>query len=66
MTVSDASVAGSALVSDNLVIMCTNTRSTVTLKVRYDVIDSNIIREAVTSQTDQPVDEIIFHRISEE
>jgi hypothetical protein len=66
VTVSDARVAGSALVSDNLVITCTNTQSTVKLKVRYDVIDRNIVRETVTSQTDQPVDEIIFHRISEE
>lgn len=66
VTVSDASVAGSALVSDNLVITCTNTQSTVKLKVRYDVIDRNIIRETATSQTDQPVDQIIFHRVSEE
>ena len=65
VTVSDATVAGSALVSDNLVITCTNTQSTVKLKVRYDVIDRNIIRETVTSQTDQPVDQIIFHRVSE-
>src|SRR5215471_9890513 len=37
VTVSDARVAGAALVSDNLVITCTNTQSTVKLKVRYDV-----------------------------
>jgi hypothetical protein len=64
-TASDARVAGSALVSDNLVIKCTNTQVTVKLKVRYDLIDRNIIRETSTSQTDQPVDQIIFHRVSE-
>jgi hypothetical protein len=65
VTVSDAVVAGSALVSDDLVITCTNNQSTVRLKVRYDVIDRNIVRETVTSQAGEPVDEIIFHRVSE-
>ena len=65
VTVSDGRVAGTALVSDNLVIKCTNTQSTVKLKVRYDVIERNIVRETVTSQTDQPVDQIIFYRVSE-
>jgi hypothetical protein len=65
VTVSDAIVVGSALVSDNLLITCTNTDSTVELKVRYDVIDRNIIRETVTTQSGEPVDEIIFHRVSE-
>jgi hypothetical protein len=61
VTVSDAIVVGSALVSDKLLIACTNTDSTVELKVRYDVIDRNIIRETVTTQAGEPVDEIIFH-----
>jgi hypothetical protein len=65
ITVNDAKIVGSALVSDNLVIRCTNTNSTVKLKVRYDVIDENIIRETVTSQSNEPVDKIIFHRVSE-
>ena len=64
VTVSDAVVASSALVSDNLIITCTNTDSTVELKVRYDVIDGSIIRETVTTQSGEPVDEIIFHRVS--
>ena len=50
ITVTDAVVVGSALVSDNLIITCTNTGSTVRLKVRYDVIDRNIVRETVTTQ----------------
>ena len=65
ITVNDAKIVGSALVSDNLVIRCTNTNSTVKLKVRYDVIDKNIIRETVTSQSNEAVDKIIFHRVSE-
>jgi hypothetical protein len=64
VTVSDAVVAGSALVSDNLVINCTGNGSTVRLRVRYDVIDRNIVRETVTTQAGEPVDEIIFHRVS--
>jgi hypothetical protein len=65
VTVSDAIVVGSALVSDNFIIRCTNTGSTVELKVRYDVIDRNILRETVTTQSGEPVDEIILHRVSE-
>jgi hypothetical protein len=64
VTVGDATVVRSALVSDNLVITCTNDGSTVELKVRYDVIDRNIVRETVTTQAGEPVDEIIFHRVS--
>jgi hypothetical protein len=64
VTVSDATVVGWALVSENLVITCTNNGSTIRLKVRYDVIDRNILRETVTTQGGEPVDEIIFHRVS--
>jgi hypothetical protein len=65
VTVNDAKITGSALLSNNLVITCTNNNSTVELKVRYDVIDKNIIRETVTTQSGEPVDKIIFHRVSE-
>jgi hypothetical protein len=65
VTLSDATVVGSRLVSDNLVIRCMNDGSTVRLKVRYDVIGRSIVRETVTSQAGEPVDEIIFHRVSE-
>ena len=65
VTVNDAKIVNRALVSDSLVIKCTNTNDTVKLKVRYDVIDKNIIRESVTSQSGEPVDKIIFHRVSE-
>jgi hypothetical protein len=63
VTVKDAALSDGALVSDNFVIACSNTNSTVRLKVRYDVIDENIVRETVTSQAGDPVDEIIFHRV---
>jgi hypothetical protein len=65
VTVGDAVVVGAALVSDNLVITCSNDGSTVRLKVRYDVVDRNIVRETVTTQAGEPVDEILFHRVSE-
>lgn len=61
-----ARIAGSALVSDDFVIKCTNTRATVKLKVRYDVIDRNIVRETVRTPAGELVDKIIFHRVSEE
>ena len=65
VTVDDAKIVGSALVSDNLVITCTNTKATVKLKVRYDPIDRKILRETTTTPSGDPVDEIIFHRVSE-
>jgi len=65
ITVNDAKIINLALVSDDLGTTCTNKNSTVKLKVRYDVIDKNIIRESVTSQSGEPVDKIIFHRVSE-
>lgn len=63
VTVAEARLAGSGLVSDDLLIRCTN-GSTVRLKVRYHPVAKNIVRETVTSQTGEPVDEIIFHRVS--
>ena len=65
VTVSDGVVVGSALTSDNLVITCFNDGSTVHLKVRYEAIDKNIIRETVTTPEGEFVDKIIFHRVSE-
>ena len=65
VTVDEATVAGSALVSDDFVITCTGDGPIVHLKVRYDVIDRNVVRETLTSQSGEPVDEIIFHRVSD-
>jgi hypothetical protein len=61
----DAVVVGGPLVSDNFRITCTGNGSTVELTVRFDVVDRNIVRETVTTQGRDPVDEIIFHRMSQ-
>jgi hypothetical protein len=53
ITGTDFTPASSALVSDDVVLTCTNN------------IDRNVVRETVTSQTDEPVDKIIFHRVSD-
>jgi hypothetical protein len=58
-------VAGRTLVSDGFVISCTNNNSTITLKVRYEVLGRNVIRETLTTQSGDPVDKIIFHRVSQ-
>jgi hypothetical protein len=60
----DLTARGSKLVSDDFVISCTNTGATVRLKVRYEVVDRNIVREKLTSQTGEPVDEILLHRVT--
>jgi hypothetical protein len=60
-----AVVTDGALVSDDVMITCTNTQAEVALKIRYDVIDRNILRETVTTPAGEPVDEIIFHRVSQ-
>lgn len=65
VTAGDLAVSGSSLVSDDFLISCTNNNSTIRLKVRYDVIGRNIIRETLTTQGGEPVDKIIFHRVSE-
>ncbi len=64
ITMSDGLVEGSALVGDFL-LTCFNTGSTATLKVRYDVVDTNILRETATTQEGEFIDEIIFHRVSD-
>jgi len=64
VTAADLTIRGTKLVSDDFVISCTNTGATVRLKVRYEIVDRNIVREKLTSQTGEPVDEILFHRVS--
>jgi hypothetical protein len=48
------------LVIDNLVLFLHQRQSTMKPKVRYDVIDNNVVRETVTTQRDEPVNKIIF------
>jgi hypothetical protein len=64
VTVGDATPSGRSLVSDNFVISCTNNGQTIRLRLRYDVVDRNSIRETLTTQSGDPVDKIIFHRVS--
>ena len=65
-TFDDGVVSGSALTSDNLVLTCFNNGATVTLRDRFEVINSNLIRETTTTTTGEPVTEIYFHRVSEQ
>ena len=39
-------------------------RSQVVLKARYEVVGKNVVLETLTSQTGDPVDKILFHRVS--
>ena len=63
VTADDLSQSGRSLVSDNFVIRCTNNGQTIRLKVRYDVLARKVIRETLTTQSGEPVDKIIFHRL---
>lgn len=63
VTADDLSKSGRSLVSDNFVIRCTNNGQTIRLKVRYDVLARKVIRETLTTQSGEPVDKIIFHRL---
>jgi len=63
--VSDFTVVGSALVSNNHVLTCTGGGNPLTLKNRTELIDKNIIRETVTTQDDEFVDETLYHRVSQ-
>jgi hypothetical protein len=60
----DLTRSGRALVSDTFTIKCTNTNSQVVLKARYEVVGKNVVLETLTSQTGDPVDKILFHRVS--
>ena len=64
--VDDFTAVGSALVSDNHVLTCTNNGITRTLKNRTELIDKNIIRETVTTQAGVLVDETLYHRVSQQ
>ena len=65
VTMEDAVIVESALVADDVVLTCFGNGATLELKVRYQPIDEHILREVVTTPDGEPVDEIIFHRVSE-
>src|SRR3954454_1775615 len=64
VVVDRATVAAHALASDDFVITCTNNGSEVRLTYRLELIARNVARETVTRQNGEPVDQIIFHRVS--
>lgn len=64
VTVDNAIRSSRSLASDDFVIACTNNGQTIRLKLRYDALARNIIRETLTTQSGEPVDKIIFHRVS--
>jgi hypothetical protein len=61
----DGTIVGTALVSEDVVLTCFGNGATLELTVRYEPVDEHILRETVTTRDGQPVDEIIFHRVSE-
>ena len=64
VTLAGAKAKGSALVSDDFTITCTNNGSAIRLKYRFELVDRHVARETVTRQDGEPVDEILFHRMS--
>ena len=64
VTLAGAKAKGSALVSDDFTITCTNNGSAIRLKYRFELVDGSVARETVTRQDGEPVDEILFHRMS--
>jgi hypothetical protein len=54
------------MASNNLKLACFNTGAVVNLKVKYVLMDENVMLEILTSQEGAPLDKIIFHRVSEE
>jgi hypothetical protein len=61
----DGAIAESALVLE-VVLTCHGNGQTLELRVRYEPIDEHILREIVTTRDGQPVDVILFHRVSEQ
>ena len=59
------SIAGSALVFDDVVLACFGNGQKLELTVRYEPLDEHALREVVTTRGGNPVDEIVFHRVSQ-
>jgi hypothetical protein len=58
------SIADSALVLGDVVLECFNNEEKLELTVRFEPLGKNILREVVTTRTGQPVDVILFQRVS--
>ena len=57
-------IVGSALVVDDVVLQCFGNGQRLEVTVRYEPLGEHILREVVTTRTGDPVDEIVFHRVS--
>jgi hypothetical protein len=62
----DGVIVGSELHVDNVLITCFGNGAILELTVRYEPLDENILRETVTTRDGDPVDVILFHRVSEQ
>jgi hypothetical protein len=50
--------------TDNLVIECFNTGTTVALNVRYELVGPGVMVEDTTRPDGTPVSRIVFHKVS--
>ena len=62
----NGAIVGSALVLDDVVLTCFGNGTRLELTVRYEPLGEHVLREIVTTRDGNPVDEIVFHRVSEE
>jgi hypothetical protein len=59
-------IVGSALVFDDVVLECFGNGERLDLTVHFEPLGEHILREVVTTRTGSPVDEIVFHRVSQQ
>jgi hypothetical protein len=52
------------LTTDNNLLKCFNNSEEILLKARYELVDDEVMIETLTTQDDEPVTTIIFHRLS--
>jgi hypothetical protein len=52
------------MITDNFVLTCFNNWETVNLRVRYDMINTNLLLETTTTTSGAPVSEILLARVS--
>jgi hypothetical protein len=59
-------IVESALVFDDVVLECFGHGERLDLTVHFEPLGEHILREVVTTRTGDPVDEIVFHRVSQQ
>jgi hypothetical protein len=61
----DDGVAGKGVLrTDNLAIACTNSGTSVVLRVQYELFGDDLMIEETTTQGGSPVSRIVFHKVS--